>query len=64
MTYTDDTQDPAPAGETGRAKRRGPSVRSWAIAGAASLALVGGLAFTKYNQVMAAIAAPFTGRKA
>jgi membrane fusion protein, multidrug efflux system len=55
MTYQDEPRGPADAADAakpGRVLR----ARNWAIAGAASVALVGGLAFTKYNQVMAAIA--------
>lgn len=57
MTYQDEPQTPANAdAPSARPKKRGFRARSWAIAGVASAALVGGLAFTKYNQVMAAIA--------
>lgn len=57
MTYQDEPQTPEGSGELAADKpKRGFKARSWAIAGVASFALVGGLAFTKYNQVMAAIA--------
>jgi membrane fusion protein, multidrug efflux system len=57
MTYQDEPQAPEGSGELAADKpKRGFKARSWAIAGVASFALVGGLAFTKYNQVMAAIA--------
>lgn len=55
MTYqeqpsTEDSTSAAPQ------PKRGIGARGWLLAGAASITLVGGLAFTKYNQVMAAIA--------
>ncbi len=54
MTYQEPHSEADATGETPPRRKFHP--RSWAIAGAASVILVGGLAFTKYTQVMAAIA--------
>ncbi len=57
MTYQDDPSEPGAGPDPAPTlPRRRIRARSWAIAGAASITLVGGLAFTKYTQVMAAIA--------
>jgi len=57
MTYQEDPSGTDAGTENSQAApRRRIRARSWAIAGAASIALVGGLAFTKYTQVMAGIA--------
>lgn len=56
MTYTDEPDNKAVDPATPPEKRQGMGARGWAIAGVAAVALVGGLGFTKYNQVMAAIA--------
>jgi membrane fusion protein (multidrug efflux system) len=54
MTYQEPHSETDASTETPPRRKFHP--RSWAIAGAASVVLVGGLAFTKYTQVMAAIA--------